>query len=426
MSQQKQKAGVVYHSNRSMTQRGWFILLGLYTLALLGLGLAYEPEEAILPGLLRIFQSQSVLLSDYIEIGGIRAALVNAGLVGMTGLLLAYLNGVLLSGPTIAAVFTMTGFGLFGKNMLNIWPIILGVALFSRLARRPFKSYILVAMFGTALAPLVSQISYGFGLGLLPGMLFGLATGFLLPPLAVYMLRLHQGFNLYNIGLTCGFLGLFVTSLLEGVGLQAPPSLYWSTQYNSTLRVFLLIYSISMLATGLYLDRGFTSLRRLTREDGTLPTDFVELHGSGATLINMGLVGLIGWGYILLVGGVFNGPTVGGVLTMIGFAAFGKHILNIPPIMLGVYLGSRLTVWQPAQAGPLLAALFATTLAPLSGTFGPLLGILAGGVHLMLVMRTAAWHGGLNLYNNGFAGGLTAMFLVSIISWWSSRNEDRR
>jgi len=395
-------------------------------LALMALGLVCEPGEAILPGLLRIFQSQSVLLSDYIEIGGIGAALVNAGLVGMAGLLLAYLNGVLLSGPIIAAVFTMAGFGLFGKNLLNIWPIILGVAIFSRVVRRPFKSYILVAMFGTALAPLVSQVAYGLDLGLLPGLLFGLATGFLLPPLAVYMLRLHQGFNLYNVGLTCGFLGLFIASLLEGVGLQAPPSLHWSVRYSGILGVFLLIYSISMLAAGLYLARGFTGLRGISREAGTLPTDFVELHGPGATLINMGLVGLIGWGYILLVGGVFNGPTIGGVLTMVGFAAFGKHILNIPPIMLGVYLGCRLMVWQPAQAGPLLAALFATTLAPLSGAFGPLLGILAGGMHLMLVMRTVAWHGGLNLYNNGFAGGLTATLLVGIIGWWSSWNEDRR
>ena len=50
---------------------------------------------------------------------------------------------------------------------------------------------------------------------------------------------------------------------------------------------------------------------------------------------------------------------------------------------------------------------------------------MAGALHLMLVMRTAAWHGGLNLYNNGFAGGLTATLLVGIIGWWSSWNEVR-
>ena len=181
-----------------------------------------------------------------------------------------------------------------------------------------------------------------------------------------------------------------------------------------------------MLVVGIVLARSLAGLRSLVREAGTLPTDFVELYGAGTTLINMGLIGLIGWGYIVLVGGVFNGPTIGGVLTMVGFAAFGKHVLNVPPVMLGVYLCCRLMVWQPAQAGPLLAALFATTLAPLSGRWGPLMGILAGAIHLLLVMRTASWHAGLNLYNNGFAGGLTATLIVSIVSWWSNWREEHR
>ena len=413
-----------------LAQRGWLFLLALYMLAPIAFGLIVESEQAIWGGLLRILQSPSLLLSDYVEIGGVGAAMINVGLVGLSGLLLATLNGVLLSGPIVAAVFTMAGFGLFGKNVWNIWPIILGVALFSRVVRRPFKSYILVAMFGTALAPLVSQVAFGLGLSLLPGLLVGalagLSAGFMLPPLAVYMLRLHQGFNIYNVGLTCGFLGLFVTALFGGVGLPTALPFLWSTQHSRLLGTFLSIYVASMLVVGLYLARGISGMRALVREAGTLPTDFVELYGPGTAWINMGLIGLIGWGYIQLVGGTFNGPTLGGVLTMVGFAAFGKHILNVPPVMVGVYLGSRLMVWQPDDAGPLLAALFATTLAPLSGRFGPLLGLLAGAVHLMLVMRTASWHAGLNLYNNGFAGGLTATLFVGVISWWSSWRQEHR
>ncbi|MEA3308689.1 MAG: DUF1576 domain-containing protein [Chloroflexota bacterium] len=407
----------------ALTERGWFILLAGYMLVLIGWGVLYEPAT-IGAGLLRIAQSPGMLVSDYIAIGGLSAAFVNAGLVGLAGLLLAHFNDVRLSGATIAAVFTMAGFGFFGKNWWSIWPIILGVALFSRVTRHPFKNYILVAMFGTALAPLVTQVTYGFAWGIIPGTLFGLGVGFVLFPMAVYMLRLHQGFNIYNVGLTCGFLGLFVTALLAGLGFEIVPTFHWTEQYSALLGGFLLIYVTSLLVVGLVLTRGPGKLRVLVREAGTLPTDFVELYGAGTTLINMGLVGLLGWGYIFLVGGTFNGPTLGGVFTMVGFAAFGKHILNVPPIMAGIYLGSRLTIWEPEQAGPLLAALFATTLAPLSGRFGPALGIFAGMVHLLLVMRTGAWHAGLNLYNNGFAGGLTATLFISIISWWSSWREE--
>jgi hypothetical protein len=318
----------------------------------------------------------------------------------------------------------------------------LGVMLFSRVARRPFKSYIIVALFGTALAPLVTQVAFGLGLAAVPGLLVsvlaGLAVGFVLPALAVYMLRLHQGFNIYNVGLTCGFLGLFVKALLEAFGLPVSPLPHWSEAYSGTLDTLLLIYVASMLVLGLLLSaflsggklrtrsgvRGLLGMRALVKEAGTLPSDLIERHGTATALINMGLVGLIGWGYIKLVGGTYNGPTLGGVLTMVGFAAFGKHVLNILPVMLGVLLGSWAMIWQPSDAGPLLAALFATTLAPLSGRFGPLVGVLAGLVHLTLVMRTAAWFGGLNLYNNGFAGGLTATLFVSLITWWSSWREE--
>jgi hypothetical protein len=430
-------------SGRELSQTGWLVLLIVYMLVPVIYGLLAEPWSSTWAGLRQILTSPGMLLSDYLEIGGLGAALVNAGLVGLAGVLLVRLNGVLLSGPTVAAIFTLAGFGLFGKNVWSIWPVMLGVALFGRVARRPFKSYILVALFGTALSPLVTHVAYSLDLpvipGIIAGVLAGVAVGFVLPALAVYMLRLHQGFNIYNVGLTCGFLGLFVKALLEAFGLATDPLPHWSEAYSVTLGNLLLVYVASMLVLGLLLSRFLSGkrlrtrsgvrellgMRALVKEAGTLPTDLIERHGAGTTLINMGLVGLIGWGYIRLVGGTYNGPTLGGVLTMVGFAAFGKHVLNVLPVMLGVYGASWAMVWHPADAGPLLAALFSTTLAPLSGRFGPLVGLLAGAVHLTLVMRTAAWFGGLNLYNNGFAGGLTATLFVSLITWWSSWREDR-
>ena len=44
--------------------------------------------------------------------------------------------------------------------------------------------------------------------------------------------------------------------------------------------------------------------------------------------------------------------------------------------------------------------------------------MLAGFVHLTMVERTGAWHNGMNLYNNGFAGGLTAALFVAVIEWY--------
>jgi hypothetical protein len=38
-------------------------------------------------------------------------------------------------------------------------------------------------------------------------------------------------------------------------------------------------------------------------------------------------------------------------------------------------------------------------------------------------MQTGAWHGGFNLYNNGFAGGLTVGLFVAVIEWYRSVRE---
>jgi hypothetical protein len=83
--------------------------------------------------------------------------------------------------------------------------------------------------------------------------------------------------------------------------------------------------------------------------------------------------------------------------------------------MIGVYLICLPKIWEPNDPGPLLAALFCTTLAPLAGRFGFLVGILAGAIHLPMAMHVGSLHGFMNLYNNGFAGGLAMLIIVGFI-----------
>ena len=63
-----------------------------------------------------------------------------------------------------------------------------------------------------------------------------------------------------------------------------------------------------------------------------------------------------------------------------------------------------------------LAGLFGTTLAPISGHFGWPFGILAGFIHSALVLQTGGPVAGLNLYNNGFSGGIIAIVLYPTIT----------
>ena len=129
----------------------------------------------------------------------------------------------------------------------------------------------------------------------------------------------------------------------------------------------------------------------------------------------MGINGLIGIAFILSGGGDLNGPTVGGILTIMGFSAFGKHARNIVPVMAGVFLGSVVMHWSLGDSAVQLACLFCTTLAPISGYFGWPFGVLAGFLHSSVVLYTGTPVAGMNLYNNGFSGGLVAIVLYPLI-----------
>ncbi len=405
------------------------LLIGIM-FSFIGLGLITDGPEKALQGFVQIQIQPGRLINDFIPVGGIGGTLINSALAGAVGLIITIILKVKLSGPTYAAIFTIMGFGFFGKTPLNILPIIFGVYLAAKLAGKTFRDYIIIALFGTALGPLVSFLVFEFGFtgiaAVSAGIIGGTLTGFLLPAIAVSMLHLHQGYNLYNMGLSCGFFALFAASLIRATGHQFEGMMTWSGS-NSVITTWLIpVLSSTLIITGLVSEgiksiKGFFVIQKLP---GRLPSDFIDLSSLGSTLINSGLLGIGGSIYIYLVGGDFNGPMIAALLTVMGFGAFGTHIKNAWPIVLGVVLSTLLFGKGLSSPGPLLAALFGTTLAPLAGQFGILVGIIAGFIHLILVLQTGAWQGGMNLYNNGFAGGLTAAIIVAVIQWYRSSKED--
>ena len=77
-------------------------------------------------------------------------------------------------------------------------------------------------------------------------------------------------------------------------------------------------------------------------------------------------------------------------------------------------MASYFSVHDVNSTAALLAALFGTTLAPLSGYYGPVAGIIAGALHMIFASNLSFLNAGLNLYNNGFSGGFIAAILVPI------------
>ena len=405
------------------------VLLIVIMLSFIVLGLITDGPGEALKGFIQIQVHSGRLISDFIPIGGIGGTLINASLAGAVGLFIIVILKVQLSGPTYAAIFTIMGFGFFGKTPLNILPILFGVYLSSKVAGKMFREYIIIALFGTALGPLVSFMVFEFGFtgvtAVAVGILAGTITGFLLPAIAVSMLHLHQGYNLYNMGLSCGFFALFAASLVRAAGHQIESTMVWYSGESPVVIWLVSVLSIGLIIIGLVSEKmkSIKEFINIQKIPGRLPSDFMDMASLGGALINSGLIGIAGSIYIFLVGGDFNGAMIAGLLTIMGFGAFGTHLKNSWSIVLGVVMSTLLFGWELSSPGPLLAALFGTTLAPLAGQFGILTGIIAGFIHLIMVMQTGAWQGGMNLYNNGFAGGLTAALIVAVIQWYRSSKE---
>ena len=389
-------------------------------LMLIGIGIG-QPEE-ILPGLWKIVTMQDLLITDYIDIAGPAAAFINAGLVTITSVCILRLAQDPFNGFTIVEVGLMAGFSLFGKNMFNIWPIILGTWLYARYQREPFSKYASVALLSTSLAPLVSYMALGSVHASLPlGILSGVIVGFLMPSLSAYTYKVQNGMNLYNMGFACGLFAMMVVPVLTAFGDKPDSAMYWSTGRNTELGFACAMICAVLILMGLFSsDKGVKDVLEryhlLLTTTGRAPNDYLRMFGAGPVLINIGLNGLIGMAYILLVDGDLNGPTLGGIFTIMGFSAFGKHPRNIIPVMLGVWLGAYGMHYEPNYPALQLAGLFGTTLAPVSGHFGAVFGVAAGFIHSALVLQTGGPVAGLNLYNNGFSGGLIAIVMYPTLT----------
>jgi hypothetical protein len=121
---------------------------------------------------------------------------------------------------------------------------------------------------------------------------------------------------------------------------------------------------------------------------------------------------------MLFLGLPINGPVLGGIFTISGFAAVGKTLKNSAPILLGSAIAAYINYHDPRAPLNVLAILFSTGLAPIASKYGWFVGILIGIIHVAIAHIVGDLNGGLNLYNNGFAGGLVAITIVPLIDFF--------
>jgi hypothetical protein len=126
-------------------------------------------------------------------------------------------------------------------------------------------------------------------------------------------------------------------------------------------------------------------------------------------------MGLISLSVLLILNLEINGPVMSGILTVMGFGAFGKHPKNSLPVMFGAWLATVVTNYSLESVGMVIALFFVTAVSPISGRYGPFIGIIAGFIHILITPLAYAFQGGFDLYNNGFSAGFVAALMVPVL-----------
>ena len=405
---------------KKQMNRQYYYLFGLSFMLML-LAFVIESPQSLVSGMMTILVSPSQLFTDYMEIASVGSTLLNVAIMLGISIYSYKKLEIPLNGTVIGSLGMLAGFSFFGKNLFNSIPFMIGVWIYTKVTKQNYRNYVIVGLFGSALGPLISFLAFSGvlpqGWSVLIAYALGIFIGFILPQLSTQFLGFHQGFSLYNVGFTAGIIGMVVLGFMNAFGIEVETRTLASTQSPLILYQLLIGFCVILIVPSFYLHfkkKEKYQFKLLLKLSGRLPSDFVEMTNLATVTLNMSIIGFILLGYVLMNGGQLNGPIVGSIIGVMSFGAFGNQVKNTVPVLVGIMIGSYLTGVEPTSTSALIAAIFGTTLAPVSGYYGPLAGMIAGFVHITLVSHVVVMHGGLNLYNNGFAGGFVAAVLVPI------------
>lgn len=389
-----------------------------------------SPNE-IFQGMKVIIQSRDALITDYFELAGYGPAFFNAGIMMLISMALIEYGKLPYTGMTLAVIFISVGFGFWGKNPINIIPIIFGTWVYAAAHNAKFSRYVYTALFATCLAPFVTELvfvlPFTYEINLILAVSVGVFFGYVIPPLAMHTASMHMGYNLFNVGFAAGSFAFVFYCVLKTHGIESEAVFIWKTGRHPGIIAVLAIYFIATFIWGACLEYGrFEGIIRIMRHPGRAVADFVMMDGIGNTLMNMAIMGLLTEVYLVFVDGDLSGPILGCILTVYGFSAFGAHMKNYVPVLLGVALSTVFSNQDPNTPVILIASYFCVGLSPIAGQFGTFAGLAAGLLHSSVVMCTSQMYGGLNLYNNGFSCGWVSIVMVPIVESFMKHFEYRK
>jgi len=425
------------------------LLFGFFTLAFLVAAPMMPDRSNMLSGLWQIVSQPSKISTNYFAVGGYAATFLNMGLVALFCLALYVLFGAVANNVSTLAFLLTLGFTSWGINVLNMWPSVLGVVLYSLVKREKCSANVNAMLFSTGIAPLITELmvrypyaeAVGFRVsGVALAIFVGLVIGFFLPAGLAHAPKVHKGYDLYNAAVPVGMTAFFLQAVLYksmGVALPAAPAAETLTVASrATANTFCLIVFGVLVLIALAMGctpKDYWALMM----DKSEAASFSATYGKAAFLMNVGVYGLFILGYYNLIGGTFNGVTFGILFCMLACCNSGSHPVSVLPIMLGYVAASWIYQALSGVAGGtfsgainaqaiMVGLCYANGLSPISRKYGWEYAFLAAMMHYTLVTSVPLLHGGYCLYNGGFTAGFTCFLFIPVLEHFCKTKQQRK
>ena len=433
------------------------LLFAFFTVAFLIAAVIMPDRGQMFTGLWKIMTSTCKISTNYFALGGLAATFLNMSLVGLLCTALCCLPGSKPNQVTTLGVLLTIGFASWGMNLVNMIPTILGVCLYAAVKKEKLGAVSNAMLYSTGIAPLISDLllrypnveAVGFNwLGLGLALFVGLIIGFFLPAGLAHAPAVHKGYDHYSAAVPMGMTAFFLRSVLYNVMLGTTPG----AQKLSTMaaldvtaptatNIFCVVVFVLCIIFALLMGCKPKDYWNLMKDSGH-SVCFSSKYGYAPFLMNVGVFGLMIVAYFNLAGAidgkdVWTGMTFGIVFCMLSTCNSGSHPGNVWPIMAGYVITSFLFGWIAKQFGVesygltigsqsiLIGLCYANGLSPISGKYGFGYGILAGGLHYLLVTAVPDMHGGFLLYNGGFTAALICLLFVPQLEKFCKTKEER-
>ena len=435
---------------KNMSENSFLKLFFLFVSLCFLIAAPIMPDRATMfSGFVKILTSTCKISTNYFALAGFSATFLNMGVVGLFCLGLCCLPGAKPVNATTLAFLLTVGFGAWGMNVVNIIPTVLGVCLYCLVKREKLGAQVNAMMFSTGIAPLISDLLFrypnleavGFnwaGLGI--ALFVGLVIGFFLPAGMAHAPAVHKGYDHYSAALPIGMTAFFLRAVLYTVLLNQDTgklSTMGALDVGSwtIVNIFSAAVFVLCIVFALVLGCKPKDYWELLKDSGH-GVSFTAKYGNAPFLMNAGVFGLFLLLYFNLTGGPATGMTFGIIFCMLATCNSGSHPGNVWPIMVGYVLTSTLTGLVYGGEGDfaltvgnqtiMIGLCYANGLSPISGKYGFGAGVLAGGLHYLLVTAVPSMHGGFLLYNGGFTAALICLLFVPQLERFCKTKEERK